>query len=173
VVITLDDAEFADVEAFAASRLDLELAALREGTYYRKLVAFYRPVRLMVWVTALLIALGGVLGGLNTMYAAFAARAREVGMLQSLGYSRWAVVASFVQESLLMAMAGGLVGSAIALVFLDGFAVRVSMGAFGLVVDGTVTGIGVLSGMVLGAVGSLPPALRALNLPVAEALKAV
>jgi putative ABC transport system permease protein len=173
VVVTLDGATFADMETFALSRLDLELSALTEETYYRQLVAFYRPIRLMVWVTALLIALGGILGGLNTMYSAFAARAREVGMLQSLGYSRWAVVVSFVQESLLVAMAGGLLGSVVALVFLDGLAVRVSMGAFGLAVDGTVVAVGIVSGIVLGAVGSLPPAVRALGLPVAEALKAV
>ena len=77
-----------DVDLFAKSRLDLEIAAVREREYYSSIAAFYRPIRIMVMVTSALIASGGLLGGLNTMYASFAARVREVGMLQSLGYTR-------------------------------------------------------------------------------------
>ena len=124
----MGEGEFADADAFASTRLDLELIAMRETDYYRKLTDFYKPVRMMVWITALLIALGGVFGGLNTMYAAFAARIREIGMLQSLGFSRLAVVVSFMQESVLAAAAGALIGAMICLWLLDGLAVRFSMG---------------------------------------------
>ena len=172
VVLTLGDAEFADVEAFAATRLDLELVALRETDYYSQLTEFYQPVRMMVWVTALLIALGGVFGGLNTMYAAFAARVREIGMLRSLGFGRTAVIVSFVQESAITAAAGALIASALSLSLLDGVAVRFSMGAFGLILDGPTIAIGLLAGLVLGLVGSLPPTLRCLRLPIATSLKA-
>jgi putative ABC transport system permease protein len=172
VVVTLDTAEFADVDAFAKTRLDLELIAMNEARYYGKLVAFYRPVRMMIWITAGLIALGGVFGGLNTMYAAFAARVREIGMLQSLGYSRRAVVVSFVQESVLAAAAGALVAAAIALVVLDGVSVRISMGAFALRLDSATLGLGLLAGLILGIVGALPPAIRCLKLPITQALKA-
>ena len=58
VVVTMDEAEFADLEAFAASRLDLELIAMPEIDYYAKLSAFFRPIGLMVLVTAGLIAVG-------------------------------------------------------------------------------------------------------------------
>ena len=70
--------------------------------------SFFRPIQLMVWTTAILIATGGLLGGLNTMYAAFASRVRELGALQAMGYSRLAVVVSLVQESLLATVAGAL-----------------------------------------------------------------
>ncbi len=173
VVITLGEGEFEDAEAFALTRLDLELIAMRESDYYGKVIAFYRPVRLMVWVTAILIALGGLFGGLNTMYAAFAARTAEVGMLQSLGYSRLAVVISFVQESVLAGAGGNILGAGLAVGLLDGIAVRFSMGAFGLVVDGTTLAIGLTSGLALGVVGALPPTLKCLKLPITEALKSV
>jgi predicted lysophospholipase L1 biosynthesis ABC-type transport system permease subunit len=62
----------------------------------------------MVWATAALIAMGGLFGGLNTMYAAFAARVRELGTLQTLGFPRRAIAVSFLQESLLATAAGGL-----------------------------------------------------------------
>lgn len=171
VVLTLEDGEFADVEAFAKQRLDLELVAMREGEYYGKLSAFFRPVQVMVWITAALIALGGLLGGLNMMYAAFAARVREIGALQAIGYPRRAILLSLLQESLLTAAVGALVAAAVGILFLDGLAVRFSMGAFGLVVDSSVMLWALASALVLGVVGALPPAWRCLRLPIPVALK--
>lgn len=171
VVLSMGEGEFADAEAFAATRLDLELIAIRQTEYYRKLTEFYGPVRKMVWVTALLIALGGIFGGLNTMYAAFAARVREVGMLQSLGFGRGAVVVSFVQESVLTALIGALIGAALSIWLLDDVAVRFSMGAFGLNLDGPTMAIGLVAGLVLGLVGSLPPTMRCLYMPITDSLK--
>jgi putative ABC transport system permease protein len=177
VVLTLDDgvagAEFDDVDAFARQRLDLELVAMRETDYYRNLSAFYRPIQIMVWTTAALIALGGLLGGLNTMYAAFAGRVREIGSLQAIGFARGAIIVSLSQESLLAAAGGTLLAAIVALATFDGIHVRFSMGVFGLRVDSTVLALGLLAGLVLGILGALPPAWRALRLPIAEALKAV
>jgi putative ABC transport system permease protein len=172
VVLTLDSAEFADVEVFTKQRLDLELVAMWEGAYYGKLLEFYRPVQTIVWITALLIGMGGLFGGLNTMYAAFAARVRELGTLQSLGYSRTAVITSLMQESLLAAAGGSLIAAFLGLIILDGLAVRFSMGAFGLVMDGPVLATGLIAGLLLGLVGALPPAWRCLRMPIAESLKA-
>jgi len=174
VVLTLEDAAgFEDADLFAKQRLDLELVALREDAYYHALQAFYRPVRVMVWTTALLVAAGAFLGGLNTMYAAFASRVRELGALQVLGFSRGAILVSLLQESILVASAGALLAAAAGLAFLDGRAVRISMGAFGLVVDATVAATGLGAGLALGVLGTVPPAGRCLGVPVGDALKAV
>ena len=86
--------------------------------------------------------MGGLFGGLNTLYAAFAARFREIGMLQSLGYSRGAVALSLIQESVLIALTGALGAALMGLVLLDGAAVKISMGAFGLVLDAKTLGAG-------------------------------
>ncbi len=172
VVVTLDHTgDFDDVDAFARQRLDLELVAIRETDYYANLRAFYRPIQAMVWVTAILVASGGLLGGLNTMYAAFASRVRELGSLQAIGYPRGAIVLSLVQESMLASITGALIGAAIGAFVLDGVAVRFSMGVFGLVVDSAVLATGLAAGLLLGLVGGLPPAWRCLKLPIAEALK--
>lgn len=172
VVMTLDDAEFADVDAFCKQRLDLELVALRESDYYARLVDFFGPIRAMIWATAALIAFGGLLGGLNTLYAAFAARIREFAALQTLGYSRTAIVVSLVQESLLMTAAGALFAAALGLAALDGLGVRFSMGAFALRVDAHALMAALLAGLLLGIIGALPPAWRCLRLPIMEALRA-
>ncbi|NBX31413.1 MAG: ABC transporter permease [Planctomycetes bacterium] len=80
VIITLSpDASASDVTDFAQRRIDLELSAISEPAYYASQSAFYRPVRIMVLASAVLVALGALLGGLNTMYAAFASRVREIG----------------------------------------------------------------------------------------------
>jgi putative ABC transport system permease protein len=171
VVVTPETATFGDADLFAKSRLDLEITAIRESEYYASIAAFYAPIRVMVLVTALLIASGGILGGLNTMYAAFAARVREVGMLQALGYNRLAIVWNLTEESVFAAACGTLIGSAIGLFFLNGLAVRFSMGAFALTIDAPVLLVGVAGGLAVGFIGAIPPAIRCLRLPIPEALK--
>lgn len=173
VVVTLDTAEFADIDAFAKTRVDLEIVAIPEAAYYAKLLQFFLPVRIMVWVSAGLIAMAGVLGGLNTLYAAFVARVREFAMLQALGFARRAIALSLIQESLLAAALSVFVALGIAKLLLDGVAITFSMGVFQLLVDDEVVVAGVLTGVVLGIAGSIPPAWRCLRLPIPEALKSV
>jgi len=172
VVMTLDHAELKDVAIWCAQRLDLELVAVRESDYYAGLLAFYRPVRAVIWVTAGLVALGGLLGGLNTMYAAFAARVRELGALQTLGYSRRALTLSFLQESVLATSVGAIIATVIAMTSLGGVAVRFSMGAFALTMDAQVILGGLAAALGVAVVGVIPPLWRCLRLPIVEALRA-
>ena len=172
VVLTLDQATFEDVSVWCAQRLDLELVATRENDYYAGLLAFYRPVRAMIWVTAALIALGGLFGGLNTMYAAFTARVRELGALQTLGFPRRAMAVSFLQESLLATSAGAILATIVSLLLLNGVAVRFSMGAFALVMDAPVLLGGLAAGAGLAVIGVIPPLWRCVRLPIVEALRA-
>lgn len=171
VIVSMDRGSYADADLFVKSRLDLELAAIGESDYYASLNKFYQPIRMMVLVTAGLIAMGGLLGGLNTMYAAFAARVREVGMLQSLGFTRLAIVLNLSEESLFAAACGTIIGLGIGLLMLNGVAVRFSMGAFALTLDAPVVLTGIAGGLAVGLVGAVPPAIRCLRLPISEALK--
>ena len=173
VVATLaPEASADDAELLAAQRLDLEITSTTEADYYATLTELYAPIRWLVITTALLMAIGALLGGLNTLYAAFAHRVREIGTLQTLGYSRRAIVASLLQETLLTTTVGALVATALAIVILDGLAVRFSMGAFALVVDTPVIAGGLIASLAVGLVGVLPPTLRWLRVPIHEALKA-
>ena len=72
-----------------------------------------------------------------------------------------------------MAAAGSLVAGAVALLLINGMAVRFTMGAFALRIDGVALIIGCGAGLLLGVIGALPPAVKALRLPVAESLKAI
>lgn len=160
-----------DIDMFAQRRIDLELSAIHEPEYYAAQSAFYRPVRILVLVSAALVAAGALIGGLNTLYAAFATRIRELAMLQVLGFSRAAVVISMMQESLIASLSGALIAVVIALLFVDGIAVQFSMGVFGIRIDDRVIALGILSGIVVGIVGAIAPAVRCLSTPLPPALK--
>jgi putative ABC transport system permease protein len=172
VIVALDEAKPSDLDMFAASRIDLELVAISEDEYFSALAQFYKPIEMMVVMTCIMIAIGGMLGGFNSTYAAFASRVREVGTLQTLGYQRGAIAISLVQESILSASVGAIIACGIALFMLDGFTVRFSMGTFTLSMTAGIVALGICSGLLLGIIGAVAPALRCLRLPIPEALRA-
>jgi putative ABC transport system permease protein len=154
-------------------RPDLELLGSRESDYYATLQKHYAPMRAMSWLLVGLVALAGVCGAINTMYAAVANRVREFAALQAIGFSRFAIAASLVQESVLLSALATLAATGLAVLFLHGVAVRFTMGAFTLQLDAVAIFTGCLAGLSLGILGALPPAWRALRLGIADALKAV
>lgn len=163
----------ADVDMFCRERVDLELKAVAETAYYASLQKHYRPVRMLGWAVVALVAGSGVFAGLNTMYGAVVGRVRELATLQAIGYRRRAILITLVQEATLLACAGALAACLIGLLLVDGLAVRFTMGAFMLHVDSM--GIAVACGVaaVLGVAGAIPPAAKAMRLPVVEAIKAI
>ena len=171
VLVRLDGAEFEDVEVFTLQRNDLELAAVREDHYYEKLGAFYGPIRTMTWLTAVMVAAGAFFGGLNTLYAAFASRIRELATLQSIGFRRRSIFLSLVQESLLATLTGTLLALVLALLVVDGMSVPFSIGTFRLTLTPTVILVGLSVGVALGTVGILPPAWRTLSPALPKALR--
>ena len=163
----------ADVALFCKERVDLELQAVGEADYYAVQQKHYRPLRMLAWLVACLIAAAGVFAGLNMMYGAVAGRIREIATLQAVGYRRRAILISLIQEGSLLAAAASLLAGSVALFMLNGMAVRFTMGAFALRIDSVALLAGCGTGLLVGALGAVPPAIKAVRLPVAESLKAV
>ncbi len=163
----------AEVELFCKERTDLELRAMGETNYYESLQQHYQPVRLLAWLVVLLVSGAGIFAGLNMMYGAVAGRVREIATLQAIGYRRRAILISLIQEGVLLSTAGSLFSGVAALTLLNGLAVRFTMGAFTLRIDSVAILIGCGVGFLLGVVGALPPALKALRAEVTASLKAV
>mgnify|MGYP002624467581 CR=1 FL=1 len=173
VAVTLaPGADFGDLDLFCKERLDLELQAMRETDYYASLQKDYGPVRWLSWLVVFLVAGAGVFAGLNTMYGSVVGRIPELSMLQTIGFGRRAIVVSLLQEGLLLAAGAGLVAVLFALVFINGAAVRFTMGAFTLRIDSMAVLIGCGVGLLLGLFGSIPPTIRALRMAVVDGLKA-
>lgn len=172
VVLRLDDpADFDEADLFAKQRLDLELSALRESDYYERLSSFFKPLRAMTWITAGLIAAGALFGGINTLYAAFASRIREMATLQAIGFTRRSLLLSLIQESTLACLTGALLASLLAVLLLDGRTVPFSIGSFTLEIGPTVAITGIATGFFLGLLGALPPAIRCLKPSLHAALR--
>lgn len=168
-----DGAAASDVQLFCVERVDLEVQAIAETKYYALLQGHYGPVRTLGWVVVCLVAGAGVFAGLNTMYGAVVGRVRELAALQAIGFRRRAIALSLVQEATLLAAAGSLVAALAALLLVNGMAVRFTMGAFALRVDSVTVLVGCGTGLLLGVLGAIPPALKAMRMPVVEGLKSV
>ncbi len=168
-----DPAAMADIQLFCKERVDLELTSVRESDYIADLQEFFQPLRTLAWVVVWLVAAAGVFTGLNMMYGAVAGRGREVATLQAIGYRRRAIVISILQEGLLLAAAASLLAGAVSLFFIDGLAVRFTMSALRLRIDNEAILIGCLIGLLVGVLGAIPPAWRAMQADVVEGLKAI
>jgi len=172
VVIHLEsEDDYREADLFCKQRFDLELVAIRESDYYARLARFYGPIRGMTWLTAGLVGAGAVFGGLNMLYAAFASRIRELGTLQAVGFPRSAILVSLVQESLLAVLLGTLLAALLAVWLLEGVNVPFSIGTFQLTLQLPIILLGLGTGVALGTLGALPPALRCLGAPLPAALR--
>ncbi len=167
------DGDFADLDLFCKERLDLELHAVREADYYASLQRDYQPVRTLAWFLVVLVSAAGVFAGLNTMYGAVLGRIPELAMLQTIGFVRRAILLSLIEEGLVLSAAASLLASGIAIGLIDGAAVRFTMGAFALRVDGIAILAGCGVGLGLGLLGAVPPAVRALRQSVVDGLRAL
>jgi len=162
-----------DLQEFCKERIDLEWQATPEAAYYASLNKHYGPVRTVAWLIVALVSGAGIFAGMNTMFGAVVGRVRELAMLQTLGFSRRAIALSVIQEGLLLSAAGSVIAAVLAIVLLNGIAVRFTMSAFALRVDGVAILTGLCVGVLTGVIGSIPPAWRVLRMPVVDALKAV
>ena len=171
IIVRMNGKSTDEADLFTFQRNDLELAAIREDKYYEKLSIFYQPIQIMTWVTAALVVAGAVFGGLNTLYAAFASRIKEMATLQSIGFSRKALFTSLIQESLLATLTGTLIAFILAYFLLDGRTVPFSIGTFTLTMTPSVILTGLFAGILLGTIGTLPPAIRCLLPSLPKALR--
>ena len=162
--------------------LDLDprvaVTAARESDYYlAQSVALHAIVTTLGFGVAALMAIGAVFGAVNTMYSALASRTREIATLRALGFDRAPVVLSVVAESVVICLAGGLLGGAIAYFGFNGYQTATlnwqtfSQVAFAFLVTPELLLRGFACALVLGVLGGLLPAVRAARLPIAPGLR--
>jgi putative ABC transport system permease protein len=174
VALTLKpEASFQQVDLFCKERLDLELQAIRQTDYFATLLEDYEPVRWLSWLVVALVSGAGVFAGLNTMYGAVVGRIPELATLQTIGFSRRAAILSILQEGTILAMTAALLASLLAYGLVHRAAVRFTMTAFELQIDGGTLLIAYGIALFLGIAGSLPPAFRIFRLSVVDGLRAV
>ena len=154
----------------------LKLDALSERDYYAAQTKVVDQLRSLGLVVALALGVGATFGGMNTMYTAVARREREIGVLRVLGFSRGNILGSFVIESALLGLAGGIAGVALAFVVAWGTGLNSRLLSVGLTFfsyRATPAAImaGLLAAGVIGVVGGLAPAWRAARIGVIDSLR--
>jgi putative ABC transport system permease protein len=156
----------------------VKLDAMSEHEFYAKQTDFVDQLHALGLIVALILAVGSVFGAMNTMYSAVARRTSEIGVLRVLGFSRFNVLMSFVIESIVLALAGGILGEILGVLvaYSTGlssnlmnvgefiFRFRLTLGAF---VSGLVASI------LIGALGGFLPAWRASRIRLVESLRSV
>jgi putative ABC transport system permease protein len=154
----------------------LKLDGLLETDYYAKQTSSGTPIKVIGIVVAVIMAIGSIFAAMNTMYAAVAYRGREIATLRVIGFSRPAILTSFVLESLLLALMGALVGIALMLPFngmQTGTSNQVTFSevVFALRITWTVAGYAILFALVMGFFGGLAPAWHAARQNILNALR--
>jgi putative ABC transport system permease protein len=159
----------------ADPRLNVDVT--REIDYYAKQSnRLTTMITVLGGIVAFIMAIGAVVGALNTMYSAVAERGREIATMRALGFGGPSVIFSFVIEALLIAFVGGLIGC-LAVIPLNGLTTGAmnlqtfSHVAFAFKITTELLVKGVIFALVMGLIGGFLPAVRAARLPVATALR--
>ncbi len=177
VVRMKDAAQIPELDKWIRAQPQMQLQAVPERKYYQDQAGPLASIlKVLARAVSFIMAIGAVFGAMNTMYAIVAARTREIGTLRALGFSRRAILASFVIESVFLALIGGAIGCLLAFP-MNGFSTGTGQTqsfseiafAFRITTQILVTAIGLAA--LMGLIGGLLPSFRAARLPITSALR--
>jgi putative ABC transport system permease protein len=146
------------------------VTAMAEKDYYVASGKTFAIVAQLGLLVSLIVSLGAIFGGMNTMYTAVAGRTREIGTLRALGFSRESILVSFLAEAMLLGAAGGVLGVALGWL-VHGMRINVMSASIHFAVTPSVAVTGIALSIAVGLLGGLPPAIQAARLKVVEAIK--
>lgn len=155
----------------------LKLDGILETDYYAQQTRSGAPIRFIGIIVAIVMAIGSSFAAMNTMYAAVAYRAREIATLRILGFARRSILASFVIESVFLALLGWALGVLIMLPW-NGVTtgttnqITFSEAVFQLRMTPPVIGIALAFAVLMGLIGGLAPAWHAARGQIVTALRA-
>jgi putative ABC transport system permease protein len=157
----------------------MKVGVSREVEYYdRESRALTSMITVLGGIVAVIMGVGAIFGALNTMYSAVAERGREIATMRALGFGGSSVVTSFIIESLMISLVGGLLGC-VAVLPLNGLTTGTinwqtfSHLAFAFKITPPLLLGGVIFALLMGFLGGVFPAIRAARRPVAAALRAL
>jgi putative ABC transport system permease protein len=178
ITVRLKDA--AAFDAFKAGlasdpRLKVDVKTTRDY-YSQQSESLTHLIRILGVTVGAIMAVGATFGALNTMYAAVAARPREIATLRAMGFQGVPVVVSVLLETMLLAMLGGAIGAAVAWAIFDNFTASTlgenfSQVVFAFKVSPALLWSGLKWALAIGFIGGLFPAIRAASMPVAAGLR--
>jgi len=150
--------------------------ARTEQSYMDAQTVSAAPIQYLGVFVSIIMAVGSSFAAMNTMYAAVARRAKEVGTLRVLGFSRGSILTSFFFESLVLSLIGGALGCLLVLPLNNVTTGIMSFQSFSEIafnfrVGPEAMAIGVTFALVMGAIGGLFPARAAAKKEILVALR--
>jgi putative ABC transport system permease protein len=177
VVRMKDAAEIEALDRWIRAQPQMQLQAEPERAYYEEQAGSLAAIlKNLASFVAFVMGIGAVFGAMNTMYAIVVARTREIGTLRALGFSRRAILASFLIESTVLALAGGALGCLLAFP-MNGFSTGTGQTqsfseiAFSFRITPEILMVGMGFALVMGVLGGLLPAMRGARMPITSALR--
>ena len=154
----------------------IHLQAIPQKEYFRGQAVSSGGIKALGVFIATVMGVGSCFAAMNMMYGAVISRSKEVATLRTLGFSRWSILASFLVESGILALAGGIVGCLMALPLHGISTGTMSYSTFNeILFHFRITPIILLEGlafaMVVGLLGGGLPARRAARMRLIEALR--
>jgi putative ABC transport system permease protein len=160
----------------ADPRLDVE--AISERSYFAKQAnGIASLLRALAWPLAIAMAVGALIGALNTMYSSVAERTTEVATLRAIGFSPVSAFAGTLVESVTLALAGAIAGAVLAFLIFNGLRTSTVGANFTQIVftfrlDRNDYMSAVLLALAVGVVGGILPAWRAAHISPARVTEA-
>lgn len=156
----------------------LTVDPLTEKAYYLNQTSASAPIQFLGIFVSIIMAVGSSFAAMNTMYAAVARRAKEIGTLRVLGFTKGSIQLSFLLESVVLSLIGGALGILIALPLNNvttgiGSFVTFSEISFNFRVTPMSMLIGLVFSTILGALGGLFPARQAAQKEILTALREI
>ncbi|HUP08601.1 MAG TPA: ABC transporter permease [Caldimonas sp.] len=179
VTVKLTDPQaYASFKNALESNPQLKVDASTTNDYFaRQSENVTKVLRIIGIVVGAIMAIGAMFGALNTMFAAVASRAREIATLRAIGFPGLPVVVAVMLETMLLALAGGVIGGLVAWALFNGYsASTMASGSVGqlhfeLKVTPELLWTGLKWALAIGFIGGLFPAVRAARLPITAALR--
>lgn len=148
-------------------RLQVELKTEKE--YFLAMAESYGFVRIIGNVIAIIMSIGALFAGMNTMYASVTSRIREIGTLRALGFSRTSIQLSFVFESLILAGFSGVLGILAALLF-NGVSLSFMKSSFHIQIGVPIVLQGMFLAVMVGFIGGYFPARSAAKMKIVDVM---
>lgn len=154
----------------------IKLDVFGERDYFASQTSAARPIQILGYLVGVIMAIGSCFAVMNTMYAATAYRTREIATLRVLGFKRHNILLSFMFESVVLALCGGVLGCLLALPVHGISTGTVNFNTFAEVafqfrITPALMGEGMVFSIIMGGIGGLLPARMAARIPIVRALR--
>jgi putative ABC transport system permease protein len=177
--ILLRAASDADAERLVRRISDdqrIQLDAIRQPDYYAEQTVSSIGIKALAVFLAVILGIGSCFAIMNMMYGTVMSRQQEVATLRALGFRRRSILASFLLESAVLGLLGGIVGCLLGSLF-NGYSAGTSNFSsfsevvFNFRVTPDIILRGLLFSLVMGIIGGFLPARRAASVRLADVLR--